>query len=112
MISRKLNNNSLVIVPVAATLLGAGILLGYANYPRIADGWDPGGAKTAKKSPGAKDQANTGPAVNGASAEKAEPRAAKKPAAPSWPPAHAYPVCHREERNDVAIAFPHQRSLP
>ena len=54
MISRKLNKKFLVIVPVAASLLGAGILLGYANYPRIADGWDPGGAKTAQKSPGRK----------------------------------------------------------
>ena len=49
MISRKLNKKSLVIVPVAASLLGAGVLLGYANYPRIADGWDPGGAKTAQE---------------------------------------------------------------
>ena len=49
MISLKLNKKSLVIVPVAAGLLGAGILLGYANYPRIADGWDPGGAKTAQE---------------------------------------------------------------
>ena len=47
MISLKLNKKSLVIVPVAASLLGAGVLLGYANYTRIADGWDPGGAKTA-----------------------------------------------------------------
>ena len=49
MISRKLNKKSLVIVPVAAGLLGAGILLGYANYPKIADGWDPGSAKTAQE---------------------------------------------------------------
>ena len=49
MISLKLNKKSLVIVPVAAGLLGAGILLGYPNYPRIADGWDPGGAKTAQE---------------------------------------------------------------
>ena len=49
MISLKLNKKSLVIVPVAASLLGAGVLLGYANYPRIADGWDPGGAKTAQE---------------------------------------------------------------
>ena len=48
-ISRKLNKKPLVIVPVAASLLGAGILLDYANYPRIADGWDPGGAKTAQE---------------------------------------------------------------
>ncbi len=49
MISLKLNKKSLVIVTVAAGLLGAGILLGYANYPRIANGWDPGGAKTAQE---------------------------------------------------------------
>ena len=49
MISLKLNKKSLVIVPVAAGLLGAGVLLGYANYPRIADGWDLGGAKTAQE---------------------------------------------------------------
>ena len=48
MISPKLNKKFLVIVPVAAGLLGAGILLGYANYPRIADGWDLGSAKTAQ----------------------------------------------------------------
>ena len=28
---------------------GRGILLGYANYTRTADGWDPGGAKTAQE---------------------------------------------------------------
>ena len=49
MISLKLNKKSLVIVPVAATLLGAGVFLGYANYPRIADGWDPGGTKTPQE---------------------------------------------------------------
>ena len=49
MISSKLNKKALVIVPVAASLLGAGVLLGYANYPKIADGWDPGGAKTAQE---------------------------------------------------------------
>ena len=49
MISRKLNKKALVIVPVAAAVLGAGTLLGYANYPRIADGWDPGGAKTIQE---------------------------------------------------------------
>ena len=49
MISLKLNKKSLVIVPVAASLLASGIFLGYANYPRIADGWDPGGAKTAQE---------------------------------------------------------------
>ena len=26
--------------------------------------------------------------------------------------AHAYPVCHRAERSDVAISIPKQRSLP
>ena len=26
--------------------------------------------------------------------------------------AHAYPVCHREERRDVAISFPRRRPLP
>ena len=26
--------------------------------------------------------------------------------------AQAYPSCHREERSDVAISFPQQRSLP
>ena len=46
MISKKLNKKALVIVPVAAAVLGAGTLLGYANYPKFADGWDPGGAKT------------------------------------------------------------------
>ena len=45
MISRKLNKKALVIVPVAAAVLGAGALLSYANYPKIADGWDPGGAE-------------------------------------------------------------------
>ena len=25
---------------------------------------------------------------------------------------HAYPVCHREERSDVAISLPWRRSLP
>gem|GEM_PF-1608918 len=25
---------------------------------------------------------------------------------------HPYPFCHREERSDVAISFPQQRSLP
>ena len=25
---------------------------------------------------------------------------------------HAYPVCHREERSDVAISFPRRRPLP
>ena len=49
MITKKLNKKALVIVPVAASLLGAGVLLGYANYPRIVDGWDPGGAKTAQE---------------------------------------------------------------
>ena len=49
MISRKLNKKALVIVPVAAAVLGAGTLLGYANYPKIADGWDPGGAKAAQE---------------------------------------------------------------
>ena len=49
MISRKLNKKALVIVPVAAAVLGAGTLLGYANYPKIANGWDPGGVKTAQE---------------------------------------------------------------
>ena len=49
MISMKWNKKALVIVPVAAAVLGAGTLLGYANYPKIADGWDPLGAKTARE---------------------------------------------------------------
>ena len=49
MISRKLNKKALVIVPVAAAVLGAGTLLGYAHYPKIADGWDPGRAKAAQE---------------------------------------------------------------
>ena len=48
MISMKLNKKALVIVPVAAAVLGAGTVLGYANYPKIADGWDPGGPRTAQ----------------------------------------------------------------
>ena len=81
MITKKSNKKALVMVPVAAGLLGAGVLLGYANYPKVADGWDLGGARPPRRSPGAKAPVNTDPAVNGASVAKAEARAARRPAA-------------------------------
>ena len=38
---------------------------------------------------------------------------ANEPCQPQLPVrSHGYPVCHREERSDVAISFPYQRSLP
>lgn len=81
MIGWKLNKKSLVIEAVAASLLASGILLGYANYPRTDDGWDPGGAKTAPQI-----SRSECPGEHRASAAKAEPPAARRPAAPSWRP--------------------------
>ena len=86
MISLKLNKKSLVIVSVAASLLGAGVLLGYANYPRIADSWDPGGAKTALEISLGESPGEHGPGGERGVRGESGGRAARRPAAPSWPP--------------------------
>ena len=86
MISLKLNKKSLVIVPVAASLVASGILLGYANYPGSTTAGTPAARRPPGISPGAKAPVNTDPAaVNRASVAKAEARAARRPATPTWP---------------------------
>ena len=87
MISLKLNKKSLVIVPVAASILASGVFLGYANYPRIADGWDPGGAKTAQEISRGESPGEHGPGgergVRGESAGSGSEEASSASLAPS-----------------------------